>query len=381
LHTNPDDVIPVLAFARRKAMPPVVYLDHADQLFWLGVSITDVLASLRESGARLAQARRGIEASRISLLPIALSPFQRTLSRPQAKHNLGLAADDVLILSVARPHKYLPIGELSLAEAVLPALASRQRAVMLAIGPNHDDLWSSASGRVQGRIRALGMREDTEVFYQAADIYVDSFPIVSITSLLEAGSYGTPLVSLCPHEQGSVLCADTPALARCLIQASTLPAYRDVLGGLMDSLESRLSLGEQTQRAIVESHSGSGWLAALESLYGRAQASTAAELPPGQVEQPRADDLDRLLPRLFAGEPDLESVTQFNLRLLPFDLRLRVWFDMLKGRQRPPLGRLLPEWFGTRLERWFYPDGSDLFGKSSRLPFGRNPQATPSAER
>ena len=85
LHINSADVVPIIAFSEKEHLPPVIFIDHADHLFWLGASISDLVVSLRGSGMRLAQERRHIEPKRNVLLPIILEPTQRILSRAEAK--------------------------------------------------------------------------------------------------------------------------------------------------------------------------------------------------------------------------------------------------------------------------------------------------------
>ena len=380
LHVNPDDVIPTIAFGGRRAGPPVVYLDHADQMFWVGAAVADVLASQRASGAALARERRGIAPERVALLPIVLGPAlaPRTLTRAEAKAHLGLAPDAVLLLSVARGHKYAPADGTGFPDPLLPLLEGDPRAVLVALGPREGAgpgaVWERARRRTGGRVRALGPRPDTALFYQAADVYLNSYPLPSITSLLEAGSYGTPLVSRCPYPPaapGTVLGADTPALGECLIRAPDPADYRATVGRLVGDAELRRRLGGRTARAIAGVHTGAGWERALETLYRHAAASvpaSALRARPDQPDRPAVSDLDRLLPLLFGHEPDLEEITRFHLRLLPWHVRLREWARLLStgGALRP--GLLLPEWLAARLERLRYPHGSDGLAGSAGHP-------------
>ena len=89
LHIGNRDIVPMIAFANKEQLPPIVYLDHSDHLFWLGACISDIVVNFRKSGMRLSQERRGIEARRNVMLPIPLECFPRTFSRREAKMHLG----------------------------------------------------------------------------------------------------------------------------------------------------------------------------------------------------------------------------------------------------------------------------------------------------
>ena len=77
------------------------------------------------------------------------------------------------------------------------------------VGAGERPDWTAAVERTNGRIVTYPERAGTSVLYDAADIYVDSFPAVSITSLLEAGSLGIPLVTRDPFGEASTIWAPT----------------------------------------------------------------------------------------------------------------------------------------------------------------------------
>ncbi len=348
LHIHPYDVVPFLALADKQYTPPVIYVDHADHAFWIGTSISDVVAGLRVSGATLARTRRGIAPERSYILPTVLPPLRRALSRVQAKRELGLDAGSVVLLSIARPHKYQPLGGLNFLAALLPVLEQHPRAMLLVIGPDQEGAWASASKQTQGRVRALGRREDTARFYQAADIYVDSFPIVSTTSLLEAGSYGMPLVSrYWPAAKGTVLAADTPGLDRCLLQAGDEEAYHAILSRLIVDGEYRTQVGDQAREVISAIHHEPGWRSRVETLYEQVAGLPAVTPPSGVDDRCNAEEVDLWLPQVFRAEPDLERITQFHLQLMPPSARLANWFNLRKANNALSPGLLLPEWLGT----------------------------------
>lgn len=348
LHVYNQDVIPMIAFANKEQSPPVVFVDYADHIFWLGVSISDVVANLRESGMRLSQKRRGIEAQRNVLLPTIVDPTYRELSRAEAKQKLGIAEDTIVLLSIARSVKYSrAVNGMSYADAHIPILEKYQNACLLVVGANNPGDWSTAIEQTQGRIKAIAETQNTAIYYQAADIYVDSFPFVSITSLLEAGSYGVPLVSRYPYasDAAEILGADMPGLTGNLIRVRNLEEYTDVLSQLIENEEYRLALGEATKNKISEKHWPNNWRSALENVYNVAskiQPVTVSSFPKDQMF---LDEPDVFLPNVHGWYFDFTLAIQPFLTSLPFTQRLHYWYKLVKkhGLQNR-ISLLLPKW-------------------------------------
>lgn len=351
LHIWEHDVIPIIAFADKEQSPPVIYINHGDHCFWLGSSVSDIVANLRESGMRFSQKRRGIEAERNMLLPTILEPAQRLLSRTEAKRQLGIDENSIILLSIARAPKYRKADGISFADAHVSLLKQYKRAILIVIGPGGSEDWSTAIEQTQGRIIALGHTEDTAIYYQAADIYVDSYPFVSITSLLEAGSYSVPLVSRYPYSSDAceIFGADMPGLTGNLIRVHDLEEYTTVLSRLIEDEELRLSLGEKTKESIVDLHMGRNWQRSLEEIYTRALC-----LPRLKLTSPPQD-------QMFLGEPDvfwirdhswnyqLDDLIQSRLQIMPLEQRLYHWIRLVKKRGfNNQLSLLLPEWFRLR---------------------------------
>jgi glycosyltransferase involved in cell wall biosynthesis len=355
LHTWEHDVVPTIAFADREQYPPIIYVNNGDHWFWIGTSICDILANLRESGRILSQQRRGIESQRNLVLPTILEPISRKLSRQEAKQKLGLDLDRILLLSIARSVKYKTVGDVNFAEAHVPLLNQFQNAMLIVIGAKDSgEDWSNAIALTQGRIRVLGETKDTATFYQAADIYVDSFPFVSITSLLEAGSYGVPLVSRYPYDSDDcgVLGSDMPGLAGNLIRVKNLEEYTQVLAKLAEDQEYRLSLGEATKNQITANHWGENWQRILEDVYHQA------------VTVPRQTTIPHGLTEMSLGEPDvflpsvnhteIYTVIHWHLSLMPLVQRWRLWLSLVKqyGYQNNPPNYLLSEKLRSHYYSW-----------------------------
>lgn len=352
LHTHNYDVIPILAFASREGTPPIVFLDHADHLFWLGASIGDVVVSLRESGSYLAQRRRHVEASRNVMLPVILEPIQRKLSRSEAKQQLGIPEDQVLLVSIARALKYRSINGMTFADAHVPTLRQYENAILIVVGPGEQQDWLPAIQQTQGRIRVLAETEHTSVFYQAADIYVDSFPFVSNTSLLEAGSYGVPLVTRYPYssEACGILGADMLGLTGNLIRVQNLEEYTQVLSHLIKDANYRRSVGEATQHKIVEVHQAKGWQDFLEQVYRQACSISKSTFPAEAKDEIHLGEPDVFLPRIHDIEMTTDQLIEWHLPLMPLVRRFSYWSKLVQkyNLRAIPINLLLPEWFRSR---------------------------------
>jgi glycosyltransferase involved in cell wall biosynthesis len=347
LHIWEHDVIPTIAFANKEQSPPVIYVNHGDHWFWLGANISDVIANLRESGMRLSQQRRGIDVERNMLLPTVLEPACRKFSRAEAKRQLGIDEDSVLLLSIARAPKYRTIDDVNFAGAHVQLLNQYDQAILIVIGPSDSEDWSIAIEQVQGRIKVLGQTEETATFYQAADIYVDSFPFVSITSLLEAGSYGVPLVSRFPYSDAcEIFGADMPGLTGNLIRVQNLKEYTEALSRLIEDEEFRLSIGDATRKKIEEIHIGSSWLRSLGDLYLRAITRPKIAMKSTVMDQIFTGEPDVFLPQAYGTKYDLEETLISRFKFMPFDERFHLITQLSKKYSwRYRIGLLLPASF------------------------------------
>lgn len=81
LHIHPHDPVAPLAFGVAGASP-VIFLNHADHAFTIGMSATDLIADLREAGQKLGRERRNVTQSCLLPIPLNLPPERRIRSLP-----------------------------------------------------------------------------------------------------------------------------------------------------------------------------------------------------------------------------------------------------------------------------------------------------------
>lgn len=349
LHTHPFDVIPLLAFAGDSSDPgvPVVLLNQADHVFWLSRNVSRLVVNFRHSGSTFSASRRGVPPANTALLPIPLQPPPRTLTRGEAKARLGLSEKEKVIFSVASAYKYTALGALDFAR-IISSFACERDVTVLVVGPERNARWARAEAASGGRVRALGRRADLTLFHQAADIYLDSVPFGSATSLLEAGSYEVPVLSLNPFAGAGVMMLDDPALAHADIMRTSVRSYRERLSELLENDQARTQAGCETASRIAHTHAGEGWLAQLEAMYARAFG--APPMPRLEHAVRAADMPDLLLTslNLLAGKARTpEQVFTEHMQLLPLGSRLKQVLGS-PGRERP--GRLLSDWLGQQYE-------------------------------
>lgn len=194
LHIHMYDPIPAIAFGV-KGGPPILFMNHADHLFWIGNSIIDGLIDYRNAGKKLSIKRRNI--NRNSILPLPLNFHENSANnKKNLREKVGISDDVVLLLTIASEYKYQSFGKIHYIDIVKKILKDNMNTMLIVIGPNNKGIWAEAYNDTNGRILPLGIKEDVEPYYAIADIYIDSYMIGSNTSALDAGIRGIPVVSL-----------------------------------------------------------------------------------------------------------------------------------------------------------------------------------------
>jgi hypothetical protein len=260
------------------------------------------------------------------------------LSRVEARRQLGIPEKDVVLLTIASGYKYTPLGEMDFEAVLAPVLRQHKNALLLVVGPNINSYWQEASRQAGGRIRLEGPQENVAVFYQAADIYLDSFPCGSLTSMIEAGSYGLPLISYCPHREiAPVICSDDVGLDANLIRETNLQDYQYTLSRLISDSDLRAQIGQKLKKTIEAEHMEEDWRIRLSAIYQGASQESMDSNPPCDIDRKFREPLDAWLAALHVEAGicrDVDSLFLEHVGLLPFWSRLRIVGKTLIERRR-----------------------------------------------
>lgn len=323
LHTHPWDIIPVMAFSGKNNLP-IVYINHADHVFWLGASIATLVVNLRESGQHVSKLRRGIENNRSKIMGRPLRHIGRNLSRKDAKEKIGIDPKLIVITTTACASKFSIIWRPSFFDLVSPILQQWKNVILLAAGPRNDAHWSAASDECEHRIRALGPLPDVSVLHQATDIYIDSFPFSSLTSLIEAGSFGVPVVTFRGHpEECAILGSDSPGLDDYIFRPDNELIFQNLMNRLIVDSEFREAAGRNLAEAIIRTHQADVWLSSLRLLLDDAFNVTARPQPLDVFMQ--ISELDLRVEAFMAHNPfnsKLQGAIQNNFDLFPLQYKL-----------------------------------------------------------
>lgn len=269
LHTHPDEVMGTVAFGIADG-PPVLFMNHADHVFWTGCAVADLVLEIRQSGQAWTKQHRGAATSLI--LPIPLEektvedePTASSLeARQRLRRSLGLPEQATMLLTVGSEAKYEPMPGLDFVAIALEILRAGDDVYLVAIGPKEEGIWKAAKEATGGRILPLGRQPDAMVFCQAADFYIEGFPLGSLTALLEAGQAGLMCVRA-PLDSPLPFCSDSPALDA-IPQPPNLSAYVQAVLQLVRNPAVRSVSGKMLRDSIHSQHCADGWRRRLQEI-------------------------------------------------------------------------------------------------------------------
>jgi hypothetical protein len=296
LFIQPFDPLPIVSLGIED-VSPVIFCNHADHAFWVGASITDVIADYHYYGSIVCSERRGLSENKI--LPIPLISKTSVNGKAEARQELGLKSGEVMLLTVGRTEKFLPFGDFNFLKVMDEFLKVHPNVKLFAVGPYNKDEWKSSSEAVNGRVVPVGMvdREKLETFYEAADVYVPGFPCGSGTAMLEAGLHGIPIVGLHVDKLPNLSVEDDVSFKESNIYASSIPDFLQKLELAIENPNENIQQAKAIKTKIGQDHCSPGWnnylIKILESLPSQ---HSIHEVKP--ISSSGLDSLDHYLAKL-----------------------------------------------------------------------------------
>jgi len=271
LHIHPDDPTCLLALADNAGGPTVVFFNHADHVFSIGMSIASSVLDLRPSGLSVTKAER-VTSRESMLLPLPLvDPYaDRSVidaesllqMRVKARNLLGISRTARVGLTIGSECKYRAIGKADFGSMATQALSGHDDRMIIAVGLPDRAQWAAIADSTAGRFRPLGVVEDPSLLqnlYQAADFYLEGIPMGSVTAMLDAGLYGLPLVRF-RYPEEPLLAGDDIALDPIVPRYDDVRDYVSDVERLCSASNGELLLeGMLIRQAILGVHCGGAW--------------------------------------------------------------------------------------------------------------------------
>jgi hypothetical protein len=352
LHTNPDDVVPIVALASRD-VPPVALLNHADHVFWIGSSIADVIVDLRTYGQRLSETRR--YAKQTFMLPIPLNLKQPSISREEARRRLNLTETDVMLLSIGAAYKYIPTPTHNFYQTISNILERNPEAHFYQVGIDQS---TSAQFLPQRHARAhfLGRLEDPTLYEVAADIYLEGFPQGSLTAMLETAALGVSTVLMYAPPIPNADMAETLGGKDSVRSTESEDEYIGYVTELIENAEKRTSAGRQFSEFIVSTHSSVRWRAQLEEIYSYLGRVGHRPTPiPNSDFMATADDLGLsvLSNSPYGKTSPILSMANVNFDKISRAAIVNLFYASLSSRETRASYAPMRNWFGMWKHKTF----------------------------
>jgi len=188
LHTHPDDVIAVMALSSTN-LPPVAFLNHADHIFWIGASVSDLVLQIRAVNIKIDEVRRKL--TNQFFLPIPVPDDTVETEYVQVRKELSVDENTILLLSTGTEYKFVPTPQYNFFKHVIEVLDKHKNAVLYIAGVSADSALATEYAHKQ--IVYLGEINDLYRYETACDIYLEGYPVPSFTALLQAGKKGKPV--------------------------------------------------------------------------------------------------------------------------------------------------------------------------------------------
>lgn len=198
LHVHNFDAIPLIAFGTNEFKRPIIFSNHSDHLFWLGVSITDICLNYRKYGDKINTDKRHIKNNFITGLPFIVDDYGLE-GENFSKNDLGLPDNCKIVLTYATSYKYKPISDLNIANVMKEIFKRNTNVIFMIIGVNNEIKEITEVKKLYGDRLLLKegvSHKELLKYIKLSDVVIDSFPVAGGTSMLDALYLNKPVLSV-----------------------------------------------------------------------------------------------------------------------------------------------------------------------------------------
>lgn len=263
-HIHPNDGVAVAALAATPR-PQVLIINHADHVFWLGSALSDVVICFREWALRNAMDCRNAQKAMVLPIPLNFAPLGDDFKQ-RARKELKIDAGKVVILTVASFYKFIPAGKYNYFSTIRKIIALNPDVIVKIIGVSDKDDLNKINFKKHDRIELLGVINKPQLYYEAADIYIDAMPAGSYTSLLESMYFSCfPVLQFAPTE--TLNTENEIATKGVITHAQSEDEQISIMRAAIENREFREETAVFLSKRIKDNYTGLGWQLYLKEIY------------------------------------------------------------------------------------------------------------------
>lgn len=199
LHIHMNDPIALIAFGTTKFTRPIIFFNHADHAFWVGVSVSDWVADLNRNRNKLTIESRGSKKSSVLGIPADNSKLLK-IDKTVARKKLGLPLDKKIIFSSGQPMKYDPLGHPDFSDIISDIIDKDKNIIFYVAGANKNAIfWPKMLKKYPKNLFLPGRLDyatEYPMYLAASDLVIDSIPVGGETAVIDAVKAGKPVLTL-----------------------------------------------------------------------------------------------------------------------------------------------------------------------------------------
>ncbi len=256
---HPDDIVISVALSLRRSSK-VIYVNHADHVFWVGAAFCDRILNIRPYAEKLTLERR-VSNIPSFVIPIKIGLSKMGMTRSEAKLQLGLSESYSVLLTISSFYKVTPDDNYNFFALIEEILLTYSNIIYYFVGVTNQQYVELNGKEPPPNLVLLGLLEDPSLYQYAADLYLEGMPMNSLTACIDSiyrGAY--PIFMWGPYHVNMNM--DSEIYFKNLVQhPKNKEVYMSVLKEALDpaSKMNRDRIVNQIKSNIIEYSSDSYW--------------------------------------------------------------------------------------------------------------------------
>lgn len=193
---HPDDITAtaVLSLIKRTTNIKIIFVNHASHYPNLGMTYADIIIEGMPSSQKITNQKRHLYNTKIMGLQSLRADETHYYSKEEltkVRENFGIKENELMTISGGDIYKFFEESSSEYFEMIKELLQNKQNLkhiIMINLDKRHEQIIDnifSDSEEERKRLIITPLSKDYEKFFQAADLYIDSFPVSSALTQID----------------------------------------------------------------------------------------------------------------------------------------------------------------------------------------------------